>query len=160
MIKQFLMNVMLSFIWVGLTGSFLFVNFFFGFILSYFILMLMSRDNTSASKQYFDRIPRIISFIFYFIYELIKANLQVAYDVVTPKFFMKPAIVRFPLTATSEFEINLLANIISLTPGTLILDVSNDKKVLYIHVMYMTDKDSFIKYLQNGFEKKLLAILR
>lgn len=154
------MNVMLSFIWVGLTGSFLVVNFLFGFVLSYLILLLMSRNDTTTSRQYFDRIPKIISFMFYFGYELVKANLQVAYDVITPRFFMKPAIVRFPLTAETDFEINLLANIISLTPGTLILDVSNDKKVLYIHVMYMTDRESFIQYLQNGFEKKLLAILR
>lgn len=162
MMKQFLMNLMLTFVWVGLTGSFIFSNFVFGFVLSYFILMLMSGglSNSPKAAKYFDRIPKIISFFFFFMKELFRANFEIAYDMITPKYFMKPAIVRFPLTAESDFEINLLSNIISLTPGTLILDVSDDKKVLYIHVMYVEDKALFIKQLQEGFERKLLAILR
>lgn len=158
MIKQFLMNLILTFIWVGLTGSFTFLDFLFGFLLSYFILMLIFRGN--ASSKYFDRVPKIIIFSGYFLKELFRANMQVAYDLVTPNYFMKPGIVRFPLTAETDFEINMLVNIVSLTPGTLILDVSNDKKVLYIHVTYINDKEEFISHLREGFEKKLLAILR
>ncbi|EEI92676.1 hypothetical protein HMPREF0765_1768 [Sphingobacterium spiritivorum ATCC 33300] len=54
----------------------------------------------------------------------------------------------------------MLATIISLTPGTLILDISNDKSALYIHVMYLKDKDKFIAQLKNGFERRLLEIIR
>lgn len=152
------MNLMLTFIWVALTGSFMFINFVFGFVLSFFILCIMARR--SDNFKYFNRIPKVINFALYFLREVIKANLEVAYDLITPKFFMKPGIVKFPLTAKSDLEITILANIISLTPGTLILDVSDDKKVLYIHVMYLKDKDDFISLLQKGFEKKLLDILR
>ncbi|MNE92284.1 Na(+)/H(+) antiporter subunit E [compost metagenome] len=49
---------------------------------------------------------------------------------------------------------------ISLTPGTLILDVSEDKKSLFIHVMYMKDRETFIAQIKNGFEKRLLEIIR
>ena len=49
---------------------------------------------------------------------------------------------------------------ISLTPGTLSLDVSNDKKVLYVHSMYITNREEFIKGIKNGFEKRILEILR
>ncbi len=52
----------------------------------------------------------------YFIYEMLAANLQVAYDVITPKYFFKPGIVRYPLQVTSDLEINLLSAMISLTP--------------------------------------------
>lgn len=152
------MNLLLTFVWVALTGSFLLSNFFFGFLLGFFILWLMSRGN--PKRKYFTQIPKIIAFIFYFLYEMMKAIFEVAYDVVTPKYFMKPGIVKFPLTAKSDFEITLLCNCISLTPGTLIMDVSDDKKVIYIHVMYLKDKDKFISQVQNGLEKKLLEILR
>lgn len=152
------MNIMLTFIWVMLTGELVFTNFVFGFLLSYLILWIVSKDN--ESRRYFSRVPGVISFIFFFIYEILRANFQVAYDVITPKFFMKPGIVKYPMDAKTDLEITFLTNLISLTPGTLILDVSDDKKVVYIHVMYLEDKDAFIKQIKGGLEKRLLDILR
>jgi multicomponent Na+:H+ antiporter subunit E len=73
---------------------------------------------------------------------------------------MKPGIVKIPLTANTDLEITLLANLISLTPGTLSLDVSDDRKVLYVHAMYVKDREQFILGIKNGFEKKLLEIIR
>lgn len=49
---------------------------------------------------------------------------------------MKPGVIALPLSARTEMEITLVANLISLTPGTLSLDVSDDRKVLYIHAMF------------------------
>lgn len=159
MIKtRFLSNLLLSFIWVALTGTFTLLNFLFGFVLSFIIMWFISRDR--REDVYFTRGPKLIAFLFYFLYELIKANMQVAYDVITPSFYMKPGIIKVPLTAKSDLEITLLANLITLTPGTLSLDVSDDKKVLYVHAMYVKDKQKFIEGIKNGFEKRLLEILR
>ncbi len=158
MIKQFLMNLLLSFIWVALTGSMFYSNFLFGFLLGFGILWIMNR--AEDDQRYFTRVPKIIYLGLYFIYEMIKANIQVAYDVITPKYFFKPGIVRYPMNANTDLEINLLSTFISLTPGTLILDISEDKKTLYIHVMYLKDKRTFIKETKNGIEKRLLEILR
>lgn len=149
---------MLTFIWVMLTGELVFTNFMFGFLLSYVTLWLVTADQ--EQKRYFSRVPAVISFIFFFIYEMLRANFQVAYDVITPKFFMKPGIVQYPMDARTDLEITFFTNLISLTPGTLILDVSDDKKVVYIHVMYLEDKDAFIQQIKGGLEKRLLDILR
>ena len=158
MIKQFLMNLLLSFIWVALTGSMYYTNFLFGFLLGFFILCVMNRNE--VDQRYFYRVPKTISFLFFFLYQMIIANLQVAYDVITPKYFFKPGIVKYKMDAKSDFEINLLSTFISLTPGTLILDISEDKKILYIHVMYLHDKQKFMTELKNNVERKLLEILR
>ncbi len=158
MIRQLLLNIMLTFIWVMLTGELVFTNFMFGFLLSYVTLWLVTADQ--EQKRYFSRVPAVISFIFFFIYEMLRANFQVAYDVITPKFFMKPGIVQYPMDARTDLEITFFTNLISLTPGTLILDVSDDKKVVYIHVMYLEDKDAFIQQIKGGLEKRLLDILR
>lgn len=158
MIKQFLMNLLLTGIWVALTGSFMLINFAFGFALGFFLLWMLSQEDDN--KRYFNRVPKIISFFFSFLFEMLKANWEVAYDVITPGFFMRPGIVKYPLTAETDMEITMLSNLISLTPGTLILDVSDDKKVLYIHVMYLKSKDLFVKHTQEKFENKLLEILR
>jgi multicomponent Na+:H+ antiporter subunit E len=158
MVKQFLMNLLLTLVWMALTGKFFFLNFLFGFVLSFFILKIMSERSDYTS--YFNRIPKIIAFVFFFMYELLKANIEVAYDVITPSFYMAPGIVKIPLDAKSSLEITLLANLITLTPGTLSLDVSDDKKVLYVHVMYLRNKEQFITNIKTGFEKRLLEILR
>ncbi len=155
---RFLLNNLLTFVWVALTGTFTFLNFAFGFILSFAALWLINQSNSDG--KYFKIVPRAVAFVFFFLYELIKANIQVAYDVITPTFYMTPGIVRVPLDAKSDFEITLLANLISLTPGTLSLDVSEDKKVLYVHSMYIEDKDEFIQGIKNGFERRLLKLLR
>ncbi|GGE08321.1 MULTISPECIES: Na+/H+ antiporter subunit E [Sphingobacterium] len=158
MIKFFLMNLLLSFIWVALTGSLYYSNFIFGYLLGFGVLWIMNRNETD--QRYFYRVPKIISFFFFFLFELIKANIQVAYDVITPKYFFKPGIVRYPVNTTTDFEINILATFISLTPGTLIIDISDDKKAIYIHVMYLKDEEQFIRTLKTGVERKLLEILR
>lgn len=158
MVKQFLMNLLLAFIWVALTGALYYSNFLFGFLVGFAILWVMNR--AEEDKRYFTRVPKTIYLIFYFLYEMIRANIQVAYDVITPKYFFKPGIVKYPMSARTDLEINLLSTVISLTPGTLILDISEDKKTLYIHVMYLKDKRSFIKQMKNGIERRLLEILR
>ncbi len=155
---RFLSNILLTFVWVALTGSFAFLNFLFGFVISFAILWVITIGRSDA--KYFKILPKVVAFIFFFLYELIKANIQVAYDVITPKFYMTPGIVRVPLDAETDMEITLLANLISLTPGTLSLDVSDDKKVLYVHSMYISDKEKFINGIKSGFERRLLEILR
>jgi multicomponent Na+:H+ antiporter subunit E len=96
-----------------------------------------------------------IVFLAYFLWELILANLRVAYDVVTIRHFMRPGILAVPLEAHTDFEITALANLISLTPGTLSLDVSTDRKVLFVHVMYLGDIQEFKR-----LESRLLKVLR
>lgn len=156
--NRFLSNILLTFIWVALTGNFQFPNYLFGFLVSFFILRIITKGRTDA--KYFRIVPKVIAFIFFFLYELLKSNLQVAYEVMTPHYNMSPGIVKVPLDASTDLEISFLANLISLTPGTLSLDVSTDKKVLYVHSMYIKDRESFIAGIKNGFEKRLLEILR
>lgn len=157
---KFLSNILLTLIWVFLTGGYEFNNFLFGFVLSFIILWILSGVEDKGNKKYFKIVPRIISFILFFIWELTKANIQVAYEVITPKFSMKPGIVAIPLDAKTDLEITLLANLITLTPGTLALDVSTDRSVLYVHGMYVMNKKEFITDIKQGFEKRLLEILR
>lgn len=156
--NRFLSNILLTFIWVALTGDFTYENYLFGFVLSYFMLRMIITG--SGNSKYFRILPKVITFIFFFLSELIKANMQVAYEVMTPHYNMKPGIVKIPLDAKTDLEITFLANLITLTPGTTSLDVSDDRKVLYVHSMYIEDRESLINDIKNGFEKRILEILR
>ena len=156
--KRFLMNVMLTLIWVALTGSFTYINLLFGFVISFFVLWVISRE--SSDRRYFTIAFKIIGFFFYFLYEMLKATIEVAYEVMSRRFKMKPGIIKMPLEARTDVEITILANLIALTPGTLVIDISDDRTVMYIHGMYVQDKEKFINSIKNGLEKPLLSNMR
>jgi multicomponent Na+:H+ antiporter subunit E len=156
--NQFLLNILLAIAWMLLTGELTAENFIEGLIIGYIILWV-SKAALGGSK-YFKKIPKAISFFFYFVKELIVANLKVAFDIITLKDYMRPGIVAVPLDAETDMEITLLANLITLTPGTLSLDVSTDNKVLYIHTLYLDDTEKFRTEIKNGMEKRLLEVLR
>ena len=145
-------------IWVFLTGAYDVYNFSFGFILGFLIIWIIKSGE--KEDKYIKILPRIVAFFFYFVYEVILSNLQVAYEVMTPDLHVTPGIIRIPLDVETNLEISLLANLITLTPGTLSLDVSDDRKVLYVHSMYVEDKDEFIHEIKNGFERRILLITR
>ena len=110
-------------------------------------------------KISFEKIILIINFIVFLLWEIVIANLRVAYDVITPKSRAIPGVISIPLDCKKDIEITLLAIVISLTPGTLALDVSPDKKNLYIHAMFLTDKEKLIKEIKHHFEKPIMRIL-
>ena len=153
-----LINILLSFSWMLLNGDLSFTNFLEGFFIAYIILWITK--GVLVKDNYFTKIPRIIGFVFFFLYELVLANLKVAYDIVTPQHLMRPGIVKIPLSAKTDLEITLLANLITLTPGTLSMDVSPDKKYIYVHSMYIDNVEEFKAEIKTGLEKKLLEVLR
>jgi len=155
--NKFLSNILLTFVWVALTGDFSFENYLFGFFLNFHILWLITVKRKRSS--YFLIVPKVIILLVYFLYELIRANIEVAYEVITPKLNMTPGIIMVPLDIKSDMGITMLANMISLTPGTLSLDVSNDKKVLFVHAMYVKDREKFIRGIKDGFERRILEVL-
>ncbi|WP_204743370.1 MULTISPECIES: Na+/H+ antiporter subunit E [Chitinophagaceae] len=156
--KRFLLNVMLTLVWIAITGTFTYLNFLLGFAISYFILWIISRN--SDDKRYFTIAFKVLGFFFFFLYEMLKANWQVAYEVMTSNLHMKPGIVKIELDAKTDLEITMLSNLISLTPGTLVVDVSDDRRVMYVHGMYLEDREKFIESIKLRLERPLLNIMR
>lgn len=101
-----------------------------------------------------------LSLLLLFIRELIMSAVKVAWLVVQPKLTIRPAIIAYPLTVTTDLQITLLANMITLTPGTLSVDVSADRKTLYVHAIDMDSKEDLIGSIAASFERKILEVLR
>jgi multicomponent Na+:H+ antiporter subunit E len=156
--NAFLFNLLLAFVWVALTGEFSPGNFLVGFLLGFFLLWLGVRAGKGTS--YFKKAMQVTRFLLFFLWELVKANLRVAHDVITPRLRMKPGVVAVPLDVETDEEITLLANLISLTPGTLSLDVSDDRKTLYVHGMFVDDPEALRKQIKDGFERRVKEVLR
>lgn len=157
--NMLLLNILLALAWMMLTGKFTPANFLFGFGASY-LLLRFCQPAVAPSSRYFDKVRTAIAFVVFFFWELTKANFRVAYELVTPRYFMKPGVIAVPLDVQTDAEITLLANLITLTPGTLSLDLSTDRRILYVHAMYIDDADSLRREIKEGFEQRVLDLLR
>ncbi|HEY7617347.1 MAG TPA: Na+/H+ antiporter subunit E [Terriglobales bacterium] len=156
----FFWNVLLALAWMGMTGDFTPKGLLAGLALGFLVLLVARR--IVGGPDYLIKVRRALELFFFTVWELVLANLRVAHDVLTPRYYMRPGVVAIPLDARSDAEITLLANLITLTPGTLSLDVSTDRSTLYIHVMYIDDDDLDLvrRKIKDGFERRVLEVLR
>jgi multicomponent Na+:H+ antiporter subunit E len=157
--QLFITNILISLLWALLTGKVTVGNLALGFLLGYGALTLLYPASGKQSS-YFLKTIQGIRFSIFFLKELIISSWRVAMDVIKPLPHMRPGVVGIPLDAETDLEITLLANVISLTPGTLSLDVSEDRKTLYIHAMYVVNPDDLRTEIKDGLERRLLELLR
>ena len=152
-----LFNLVLALIWVIVSGSFTVANLVFGFLLGAVALFLI-REHEDVG--YIRRVRLGFSLFLLFLWELLKSAWSVAIVVLTPKMGLKPGILAFPLRVKSDAEITLLANMITLTPGTLSIDVSEDRSTLYIHAFDCSDPEAAKASIRDGFEARILEVFR
>lgn len=148
-----LLNVLLAIAWAALTGSFGPVDLLFGFALGYLVLWISTR--MGRQNKYFKQIPLLLGLIGVFLSDLLRANIRMASIILSPRMRLRPAVVAVPLILKSESAIILLANMMTLTPGTLSLDISTDRQILFIHTVYLDDPEQFRKELLEGYERRL-----
>ena len=152
--------VILALGWAGITGSFSGLNLLFGGAIGGVALLILRQSVGQGGGL--RRAGRIVSLIALFLYELMVSAVRVAFVVLHPnlKSVLKPAIVAVPLTVKSDAEITLLANMITLTPGTLAVDVAEDRSVLYVHALEMESEAALIAGIADGFEAKIKAVFQ
>ena len=148
----FSVNILLAAGWGALTGSLTLFSLTSGFILGFGILWVL-QPLVGGTSGYFLKVFYWLKLIVLFHYELIVSSIEVVWDVVTPKHRARPGIIEMPLDVQSDFGILLVTNLISLTPGTLSLDVSEDRKTLTIHAMFADDPDALCHQLKSGMER-------
>ncbi len=153
----FALNAALALGWAALTGSFTLSNLLIGYVVGY--LALWTAKPMFGDTSYFERVWRVIRLALLFIYELFVSSLRVVWDVLTPTHRSRPGIIALPLDATRDGEILMIANLISLTPGSLSLDISEDRKTLYVHAMFVDDPQVLRDELKRGIEQRVLAAL-
>ena len=155
---MFRFNLLLTLAWMALIGEFTFDSFVEGFIVTFFVVGLTNYYIRDERRGYFAQFWITSKVIMNFVKEVILASFRVAYIVVSPKLNIRPAVVAIPLDIQDEEQITIFANMITLTPGTLSLDLSDDKKTLYVHTIDMDNIDDFRAELKEGFEAQVMEI--
>lgn len=111
-------------------------------------------------KKYTVAAGRLIWFAVLYIADLIRANILIAREILSVKPKLRPGIIKVKLDARTDHEILALTNLISMTPGSLTMDISDDKKYLFIHEMYLEDVEAAKQLLKDKLEHRILKITR
>lgn len=155
---SFALNLVLAIAWAALVGEIDLSRLGFGFVLGFLALAWLRP--LPDTRSYVRKLPRAVGLLLFVLWELLLSSLRVAWEVVTPRPRRRLGVVAVPLDAETDEEITLLACLITLTPGTISLDLSEDRKKLYVHSMFMTDPEECRREIKEGFERRVLELLR
>jgi multicomponent Na+:H+ antiporter subunit E len=140
------LNLILSIIWTFLTGSFTVANFLFGLLVGYFVLWL-GRPYLDT-RFYLASVSGTFTFLGQYLRAIVLANIQLARDLLRPEMPFVSGIIEFKTEGLNRAEVAVLANMISLTPGTLSMDTDASGTIIYIHSVYAADPEELRRSTQ------------
>ena len=151
--KLFLVNILLAISWSALTGNTSLVNFLLGFGIGYAALALSPVE--TGSGDYFRRFPHVLRLLLYFLLELLVSSLRTTREVLSPVRRSRPQLIRVPVSLQERNQVLVFSQLLTLTPGTLVLEVTPEADALIIHTMFAVDPDVFRRELRLGLEQRI-----
>jgi multicomponent Na+:H+ antiporter subunit E len=151
-------SILLALAWAALQGEVTLINLVVGYAVGYAILALLGKGGVMPATLA-SRTVRALGLGAFFGWELVRANFRVAADVLRGS-RIKPAVVAIPLDVTSDGEILLLSMLINITPGSVTIDLSDDRHTLYVHVMHMNTAAQTRREIKNGFERRVRLLFQ
>ena len=151
-------SILLALAWAALQGEITLVNLLVGYMVGYAILALLAKGGVMPTTL-LSRTVHAFRLAAFFGWELVIANFRVAADVLRGD-SMEPAVVAIPLDVTGDGEILLLSMLINITPGSVTIDLSDDRRTLYVHVMHMKSADETRREIKDGFERRVRLLFQ
>ncbi|KAB8127292.1 Na+/H+ antiporter subunit E [Gracilibacillus oryzae] len=155
---QIILNLIIAIMWMFLSESYQFTSFLTGFIIGALLLYLLQRFIPDAF--YLSYVWKIIKLLFLFAKELVLSNVEIVKWVYKRGRDYNPGIFAMPTDLRTNWEITMLTSLISLTPGTLSVAISDDNNMIYIHAMDIDDKEEAILAIKDTFEKAIMEVTR
>jgi len=159
MVTRFFLNVILALAWCLLHDEISLRQFVIGFLVGLLAMLFFPRS-FHQERRYFRKAALSVRLVLFFVKELLIANWTVVRQVLALKLAIRPGIVAYPLSLQNDVLITLLANMITLTPGTLSVEVAPDRQFLFIHFLDVDDVEEEIRIIKAGFERYLLLIAK
>lgn len=151
-------NAVLALVWMALNNAFTIGDFLIGYLLG--LLILYIHRAFWSERVQIVRPGAALRLLGVFLWEIVKANGQVARIVLDPRVPITPAFIALPLELKDDFTITTLANMITLTPGTLSVDVAEDRSALYVHCLSTDDVEAVRAQIKRDFERPLAESIR
>jgi multicomponent Na+:H+ antiporter subunit E len=146
-------SILLALAWTALQGEVTLTNLLVGYVVGYAILALLGRGGVLPATLV-SRTGHALGLAAFFGWELLVANFRVAGDVLKGN-RIEPAVVAIPLDVTTDGESLLLSMLINITPGSVTIDLADDRRTLYVHVMHMKSPDATRREIKDGFERRV-----
>ena len=158
--RYFFYSITLGFAWCFVHGVINLNNFLIGMLLGPIIIRpfktFYNFDEQLSYTNTIRRIPKQIKFLSILLIEIIKASVFVAKIILRPNLDLKPGIIAVPIRAKTDAGITAIANTITLTPGTLTIEVSDDKSTLYVHAIDLSDPKAVSESIRDDLEEYVL----
>ncbi len=151
-------NLIIALAWATVAGEYSATNLLLGFGAGY--IALYAFGEFYGGTRYHARTYAVLSLTLYFIWDLINSSLSVAQATITRSHLGRNRFVTMPLDVESDYGKMLTANLITLTPGTLSVDIDPEGKTLLIHAMFADDPDEVVKSLKDNIERRVIEVLR
>lgn len=155
---QIVVHLLISVMWMFLSESYTLASFSVGFLVGGVLLILLRKF--LPGKLYLIRVFNIIKLLLIFIRELILSNIEIVKLVYKPKPNFEPGIFAYPTDLKSNWELTLLANLITLTPGSLSVAFSEDNKTIFVHAMHIENVEDEIQSIKETFEHAIKEVTR
>lgn len=158
MAVQILLNLLIALVWMFLNNSWSLASLIMGYVIGIGFLFALRRFFHQGF--YLRKVWAIWKLLVLFMKELILSNIAVIKHIVQPKLNIRPGIFALETELITDWEITTLACLITLTPGTLTLEVSPDRSTLYIHAMDIEDAEALAESIKGTFEKAIMEVRR
>lgn len=158
MLGLFSLNIILALTWTALQGQLNMANFVIGFVVGAGLIYMF--QSMFFDPIYFRKSAITIKLLLIFLRELVKSNMAVLKVVLSPRIRVRSGVIAVPTELTDELALTSLANMITLTPGTLTLDISPDRRYLFVHTLNLDDPEVIRQDIRQGFERYLRELSR
>lgn len=155
---QVLINLFIGFMWMFLQDNWSVLTFFSGYLFGLLVLFILRRY--MRSKFYPITLFYVVNLLLVFIYELFSSSILVIKQVLRPKINITPGIFTLETDLEGDVEVTLLALLITLTPGSVVAEISDDGKRFYIHAMDIPESSDSVLRSQVKFETAIKKVTR
>ncbi|MDD4752995.1 MAG: Na+/H+ antiporter subunit E [Desulfitobacteriaceae bacterium] len=158
MALQVLINLFIGFLWMFFQDNWSVLSFFSGYLIGLFVLFVLRRF--TSTKYYLFTLQAVVQLFSIFIYELFASSILVIWKIIQPKINIRPGIFSLETSLQGDIEITLLALLITLTPGSVVMEISPDNKVFYIHAMDIPELSDSVLRSKTRFEEAIKKVTR
>jgi len=155
---QILLNFFIALTWMFMSSSMTATTFVIGYLIGLILIIFMRRF--FKKRLYIDRLWAAFKLTMLFFRELTLSNISVLLVIIRPKLNIQPMIFALPIDLEHDWEVTLLSSLITLTPGTMVVHVSDDQKTLYVHAIDVDDVDDAVDSIRNTFEQAIKEVSR
>ncbi|MEJ7541856.1 Na+/H+ antiporter subunit E [Staphylococcus intermedius] len=153
---QIVINLFLAIFWLFVSDSYTMNAFVLGYLFALLLVFLMRK--LLPGRFYVITLYKVIKLVFIFLLELIKANLDVLRVILQPRIKNESAFFVYETDLEHPWQVALLSNLITLTPGTVVIGVNDDMKRLYIHCLNFSTKEEVVAGIKGSLEKAVREV--